>query len=299
MKKLMVILVTVIVLIILGTFLFKNQDQTNEPVNSTTETNSNIEANSEETDTENIKTDSFTFEPFTLTMEVENHEEIGKPIEVEATLENTYNGPVTLKEGSKCTEEVTLVLTPFEEYKEGQSPPECKDLTEDIEVLVGDSLDSKAQFTAEKDGKYIVSAYFANMPLVKKVVTVGTAAEFDVKEAFSYLGSLQLKVVAEGKFETEEPIYLSGALSNTGENYISLVENSCQFDIEFTVTVDNEAIDTPETHGPCEDANRKFNLQSGDTINAYTTFTPVKKGKYTVKTYHVNNLTTVLEFDVN
>ena len=294
----MAILVTVILLIVLGTYFFENQDQTNESKKSTTETNSHEEANSEEKDAGNIKTDSFTFEPFTLTMEVENQEETGKPIEVEAALENTYNGPVTLKVGSKCTEEVTLVFTPFEEYKEGQSPPECKDLTEDIEVLVGDSLDSKAQFTAEKDGKYIVSAYFANMPLVKKVVTVGTAAEFDVKEAFSYLGSLQLKVVAEGEFETEEPIYVTGALSNTGENYIGLVENSCQFDIEFTVTVDNEAVELPETRGPCEDANRKFNLQSGDTINAYTTFTPVKKGKYTVKTYHVNNVTTALEFDV-
>ncbi|MBO1910058.1 hypothetical protein J4G37_35405, partial [Microvirga sp. 3-52] len=65
-----------------------------------------------------------------------------------------------------------------------------------------------------------------------------------------------------------------------------------------TVTVDNEVIELPETYGPCEDANRKFNLQSGDTVNAYTTFTPVKKGKYIVKAHHVNNITTVHEFDV-
>ena len=87
--------------------------------------------------------------------------------------------------------------------------------------------------------------------------------------------------------------------TNTGDNYISLKENSCQFDIEYTVTVDDEAIELPETHAPCEDANRKFNLQSGDTINAYTTFTPDKTGKYSVKAYHVNNVTTILEFDVN
>ncbi|MBO1912912.1 hypothetical protein J4G37_49920, partial [Microvirga sp. 3-52] len=141
-----------------------------------------------ETDTENDNTDSFTFEPFTLTMAVGEQLEADKPFEVEASLKNTYNGPVTLKAGSKCTEEVTLVLTPFEEYKEGQSPPQCKDLTEDIEVLVGDSLDTKAQFTAATDGKYIVSAYYANMPLVKKLVTVGTDEKFDVKESSSNLG---------------------------------------------------------------------------------------------------------------
>lgn len=291
-------ILVIIALIVLGTFLFKNHDQTNEPEKSTTETTSNSEVESGETDTGNVKTDSFTFEPFTLTMEVDKQVEVGKPFEVEASLKNTYNGPVTLKTGSKCTEEVTLVLTPFEEYKEGQSPPECKDLTEDIEVLVGNSLDTKSQFTAEKDGKYIVSAYYANMPLVKKVVTVGTDAKFDVKESSSNLGSLQLNIIAESKFETGEPVYVSGALSNTGDNYISLNENSCQLDIEFTVTVDNEVIELPETYGPCEDANRKFNLQSGDTVNAYTAFTPVKKGKYTVRAYHVNNVSTVLEFDV-
>lgn len=291
-------ILVIIALIVLGTFLFKNHDQTNEPEKSTTETTSNSEVESGETDTGNVKTDSFTFEPFTLTMEVDKQVEVGKPFEVEASLKNTYNGPVTLKTGSKCTEEVTLVLTPFEEYKEGQSPPECKDLTEDIEVLVGNSLDTKSQFTAEKDGKYIVSAYYANMPLVKKVVTVGTDAKFDVKESSSNLGSLQLNIIAESKFETGEPVYVSGALSNTGDNYISLNENSCQLDIEFTVTVDNEVIELPETYGPCKAANRKFNLQSGDTVNAYTAFTPVKKGKYTVKAYHVNNVSTVLEFDV-
>jgi hypothetical protein len=298
LKKLLAILGTAIVLIVLGTFLFKNQDQTNEPETSTTETNSNEEAVSGETDTGNVKTDSFTFEPFTLTVEADNQVEAGKPFGVEASLKNTYNGPVSLKAGSKCTEEVTLILTPFEEYKENQSPPECKDLTEDIEILVGDSLDTKAQFTADKDGKYIISAYYANMPLVKKVVTVGTDANFDVQESSSNLGSLQLNIVAESKFETGEPIYISGSLSNTGDNYISLNENSCQLDIEFTVTLDNEVIELPETYGPCEAANRKFNLQSGDTVNAYTAFTPVKKGKYTVKAYHVNNVTTVHEFDI-
>ena len=167
-------------------------------------------------------------------------------------------------------------------------------------VLVGDSIDTKAQFTAEKDGKYIATAYFANMPLVKKAITVGNAEELEVKESSSSnLGSLYLNLAAEGKFQTEEPIYLSGALSNTGDNYISLNENSCQLDIEFKVTVDNEPVELPETYGPCEDVNRKFNLQAGDTINAYTTFTPVIKGKYTVKAHHVNNVTTVLEFDVN
>ena len=155
---------------------------------------------------------SFTFEPFTLTMEVDNQVDAGKSFVVESSLKNTYNGPVTLKAGSKCTENVTLVLTPFEEYKEGQSPPECKDLTEDIEVLVGESLDTKAQFTAENDGKYIVTAYFANMPLVKKVVTIGTSKDFEVKEESSNLGSLQLNVLAEGEFQTGEPINVSGAL---------------------------------------------------------------------------------------
>ena len=155
MKKLIAILVSVIALIVLGTFLFKNQDETNESEKSTTVTNSNNEADLEGTDTGDEKTASFTFEPFTLTMEVDNQLASGKPFEVEASLKNTYNGPITLKAGSKCTEEVTLILTPFEEYKEGQSPPKCKDLTEDIEVLVGDSLDTKAKFTAVKSGKTI------------------------------------------------------------------------------------------------------------------------------------------------
>ena len=65
------------------------------------------------------------------------------------------------------------------------------------------------------------------------------------------------------------------------------------------MTVDNEPVELPKTYGPCEDVNRKFNLQAGDTINAYTTFTPARKGKYTVKAHHVNNVTTVLEFEVN
>ena len=305
MKKLITILIGVVAIIVLGLFLFNNRDQTEEPKKSTTETNSteNTITNESNTVNEAKKTDeavtSFTLEPFTLTMEVDNQVEAGNPFEAEASLKNTYNGPVTLKTGSKCTEEVTFVLTPFEDYQEGQLPPECKDLTEDVEVLVGDSLDTKAQLTAEKNGKYIVTAYFANMPLVKKAITVGTAEELEVKESSSNLGSLYLNLAAEGKFQTEEPIYFSSALSNTGDNFISLKENSCQLDIEFKVTVDNEPVELPETYGPCEDVNRKFNLQSGDTINAYTTFTPVKKGKYTVKTYHVNNLTTVLEFDVN
>ena len=306
LKKLITILVGIVVLIILGSFLFNNQDQTEEPKKSTTETKSTEKANTDESKAENEakKPDeavtSFTFEPFTLTMEVDNQVESGKPFEVEASLKNTYNGPVTLKAGSKCTEEVTLVLTPFEDYQEGQLPPECKDLTENVELLVGDSLDTKMQFTPEKDGKYIVTAYFANMPLVKKAITVGTVEELEeIESSSSNLGSLHLNLAAEGKFQTGEPIYLAGALSNTGDNYISLNENSCQLDIEFKVTVDNTPVELPETYGPCEDVNRSFNLQAGDTINAYTTFTPSEKGKYTVKSYHVNNVTTVLEFDVN
>ena len=306
MKKLITVIIGVVVLIVLGSLLFNSRDKTEKPNKSITETNSTEKTSNAELSNENEaeKSDetvtSFTFEPFTLTMEVDNQVEAGNSFEVDASLKNTYNGPVTLKAGSKCTEEVTLVLTPIEDYQEGQSPPECKDLTEDVEVLVGDSLDTKAQFTAEKDGKYIVTAYFANMPLIKKAITVGTADEFEVKESSSSnLGSLQLNLAAEGKFQSEEPIYLSSALSNTGDNYISLNENSCQLDIEFKVTVDNEPVELPETYGPCEDVNRNFNLQAGDTINAYTTFTPTEKGKYTVKAYHVNNVTTVLEFDVN
>ena len=306
MKKLITILIGVVALIVLGSFLFNNQDQTEEPKESETETKSteNAKTDEENAGNEAKKTDeavtSFTFEPFTVELEVDNQVEARNPFEVEASLKNTYNGPVTLKAGSKCTEEVTLVLTAFEDYQEGQAPPECTDPTEDVEVLVGDSLDTKAQFTAEKDGKYIVTAYFANMPLVKKAITVGTAEELEVIESSSSnLGSLYLNIAAEGNFQTEEPIYLSGALSNTGDNYISLNENSCQLDIEFKVTVDNEPVELPETYGPCEDVNRKFNLQAGNTINAYSTFTPAIKGKYTVKAHHVNNVTTVLEFDVN
>ena len=50
-------------------------------------------------------------------MEVDNQVEAGNPFEVEASLKNTYNGPVTLKAGSQCTEEVTLVLTPLRNTK--------------------------------------------------------------------------------------------------------------------------------------------------------------------------------------
>ena len=48
MKKLITILIGVVVLIVLGSFLFKNQDQAEEPKKSTTETNSTETKSTEE-----------------------------------------------------------------------------------------------------------------------------------------------------------------------------------------------------------------------------------------------------------
>ena len=303
MKKILAILLSLAILIMLGTFLFNNQD-TADSEKRTPDTEHAEDAESEEieegnqADNTEILADTFTFEPFTLSVEMDDNVEVGKPFEVSASLKNTYNGPVTLKSGSKCTKDVTLVLTPFEDYKENQTPPDCEDPTEDIEVLVGESLDTTAEFIAEHEGKYIVSAYFANMPLLKKAITVGNSA-LDVKDASSNLGSLSLNVVAEGEFKVGEPIFLSSALSNTGDNFIRLLENSCQLAIQFTVKANDKSVETPETFGPCQDENRKFNLQAGNTLNSYSSFLPEEKGTYSVKVFHINEVSTVLEFDVN
>ena len=241
--------------------------------------------------------DSFTFEPFTLSMTTDENIEMGKPFAVEASLKNTYNGPVTLTEGSKCTEEITFSFTPFNEYAEGQPAPECKDSTKDHVLKVGDSISTEAELTADEEGKYILTAYFANMPLVKKVISVGTT-ELDKKSASNNLGTLFLDVTAEGNFKIGETIYLTGTLSNKGENFIRMKENSCKQDIEISAKVDNEKIQLPGNYGPCEDDGRSFNLQSGDSINAFSSFTPEKAGTYSITVRHVNDVATVLEFDV-
>lgn len=239
--------------------------------------------------------DSFTLEPFTLTLNSEELIEKGQAFEVEAKLKNTYTGPVTLSAGSKCTEEVTLVLVPFHEYEEGQPAPECKDSTEEVELLVGESMVTSTEFTAEKEGFYILSAYFANFPLQHKVISVGHQ-ELKEEKASNNLGSLHLDVTAEGSFKPGDMIYLTSKLSNKGDNYIRMNENSCKHDFEFSAKVDGEKVEIPGSYGPCEDDGHSFNLQAGDSMNGFASFTPEKAGTYQVKVGHINDIEVELEF---
>ena len=241
---------------------------------------------------------SFTFEPFTLTMTTDEKIEVGRTFEVEAALENTYNGPVTLSKGSKCTEEVTFTLIPFSEYAEGQPAPECKNSTEEVELKVGESISTKAELMADKDEPYILSAYFANIPLLKKVISIGSK-DFDEANESLNVGALYLDVRAESTFKTGKPVYLTGTLSNKGENFIRMKENSCRHDLEFTVKVNNENVQLPGTYGPCEDDSRSFNLQAGDSMNGYSSFIPEKAGTYSVTVGHVNDIKVELEFDID
>lgn len=242
--------------------------------------------------------ESFTFDPFTLKMATVEGIEVGRSFEVEAELENTYNGPVTLSKGSKCTEEVTFMFIPFSEYAEGQSAPECKDSTEELELKVGESITTKAELVADKDEPYILSAYFANIPLLKKVVPMSNENFAEVSESHD-VGSFSLDISAEGTFKTGEPVYLTSTLSNKGENFIRMKENSCKHDFEFTAKVNNEDIEIPGNYGPCEDDGRSFNLQAGDSMNGYASFIPEKAGTYTVNVGHVNDIMVELEFIID
>ena len=247
-----------------------------------------------EPDTQN---ESFTFEPFTLSMATAENIEVGKPFEVEGKLENTYTGPVTLTDGSKCTEEITYSFIAFSEYAEGQPAPECKDSTKEVVLKVDESITTNAELVAAKAEPYILSGYFAGRPLLKKVLPADSA-DFDEKTASHNLGELFLEVKAQGSFKVGERIYLTGALTNKGENFIRLKENSCNFDLKFTAKwLDNNVI-LPGTYGPCEDNNRTFNLQAGDSLNGYTSFAPEEAGTYSVTVSHVNDVEVELEFDV-
>ena len=204
-------------------------------------------------------------------------------------LTNTYTGPVTLPEGSKCTEEITYSFIPFSEYVEGQPAPECKDSTKEVVLNVNDSIMTNAEFIVEKDEPYILTGYFAGLPLLKKVITTESVS-FDEKTATHNLGKLYLEIKAEGSFKAGDRIYISGTLSNKGENFIRMKENSCNHDLKFSPKSTNENVKLPGNYGPCEEDERTFNFQAGDSINGYTTFTPARKGKYMVKAHHVNNV---------
>lgn len=260
------------------------------------------EVNEEETkDDEEIageQVESFTFDPFTITMAKMEGIDVGEPFTVEAELKNTYNGPVTLAEGSKCTKEVTFTFVPFSEYEEGQSAPNCIDSTERVELKVGESMTTKAELIADKDEPYILSAYFANIPLLKKVVPVGNENLDEVTESDN-VGSSHLDITAEGTFKTGQPVYLSTTLSNKGENFVRMKENSCKHDFEFIAKVNDDNINIPGNYGPCEDDGRSFNLQAGDSINGYASFVPEKAGTYTVTVSHVNDIMVELEFIVD
>ena len=256
-----------------------------------------VEVNEEE-EIADEQLESFTFDPFTITMAKMDAIEVGEPFEIETELKNTYNGPVTLAKGSKCTEEVTFTFVPFSEYEEGQSAPDCKDSTERVELKVGESLTTKAELIAEKDEPYILSAYFANIPLLKKVIRVGDE-KFDEVSVAENLGSSHLDLTAEGSFKVGQPVYLSSTLSNKGENFVRMKENSCKHDFEFTAKVMDENVSIPGNYGPCEDDGRSFNLQAGDSINGYASFIPEKAGTYTATVAHVNDIMVELEFTVD
>ena len=258
---------------------------------------SEVEVQSDEEEITTDSEDSFTLEPFTLTLNTEELVEKGQSFEVEATLENTYNGPVTLREGSKCTEEVTFEFIPFSEYEEGQPAPECKDSTKDVELNVGESFVTTTELLADGEESYILSAYFANIPLLKKVITVGEH-ESNEQSASDNLGSLHLDVTADGNFKIGEAIYLTSTLSNKGDNYIRMKEDSCKHDFAFSAKVDNESVQIPGSYGPCEDDGQSFNLQAGDSMNGFASFIPEKAGTYSVTVSHVNDVKVELEFDV-
>lgn len=294
MRKGISLLLVAMVLIIAAVYLFSNNNEkVVEP--ETKEKKTNVLEEEVKSDEKN---DSFTFDPFTLTMTTEEDIELGTPFEVEAELKNTYTGPVTLTEGSKCTEEITFSLVPFSEYAEGQPAPKCKDSTKEVELKVHESLITMAAFTVDKDEPYILSAYFANIPLLKKVVREGSNNLEEISKSQN-VGTLYLDVTAEGNFKTGEPIYLSGTLSNKGENFIRMKENSCKHDLEFTAKVNNEKVQLPGTYGPCEDDGRSFNLQVGDFLNGFSSFVPEKVGTYSVTVGHVNDVEVELEFDVD
>ena len=295
LRKIISLLLVAIGLIIAAVYIFSdNGKKVVEP-----ETKEKV---SEVVEEEEVKPDeqgeSFTFEPFTLTMTTDENIEVGKSFEVEAMLKNTYTGPVTLSKGSKCTEEVTFSLIPFSEYVEGQPAPECNDSTEEVELKVGESINTKIGLKAEKDEPYILSAYFANMPLLKKVIPIGNK-DFDEASDSNNVGGLYLDVRSEGTFKVGQPVYLTGTLSNKGENFIRMKENSCKHELEFTVTVNNEKVQLPGTYGPCEDDSRSFNLQAGDSMNGYSSFIPEIAGTYAVTVGHVNDIKVGLEFDIN
>ena len=295
LRKGISLLLVAIVLIIAAVYIFSNSGKkVVEP-----ETKEEI---SEVVDEGEVKSDeqgeSFTFEPFTLTMTTDEDIEVGKSFEVEAALENTYNGPVTLSKGSKCTEEVTFTLIPFSEYAEGQPAPECKDSTKEVELKVDESINTKAELIADKDEPYILSAYFATIPLLKKVIPIGSK-DFDEANESHNVGTLFLDIRAEGTFKTGKPVYLTGTLANKGKNFIRMKENSCKHDFEFTAQVNNERIQIPGTYGPCEDDGRSFNLQAGDSMNGYSSFIPEKAGTYSVTVGHVNDIKVELKFNVD
>ena len=295
LRKGISLLLVAIVLIIAAVYIFSNSGKkVVEP-----EVKGNIP---EVLDEDEVKPgeqgESFTFEPFTLTMTTDKDIEVGKSFEVEAALENTYNGPVTLSKGSKCTEEVTFSLIPFSEYTEGQAAPECKDSTKEVELKVGESINTKAELIADKDEPYILSAYFATIPLFKKVIPIGSH-DFDEANESHNVGTLFLDIRAASTFKVGKPVYLTGTLSNKGENFIRMKENSCKHDFEFTAQVNNENIEIPGSYGPCEDDGRSFNLQAGDSMNGYASFIPDKAGTYAVTVGHVNDIKVELEFDID
>jgi len=294
LRKALSVIVVAFIVIIAAVYLFLNKEEkVIEP--------ETVEKEADTVEQEEVKPDnqneSFTFEPFTLSMATVENIEVGKPFEVEGKLENTYTGPVTLTEGSKCTEEITYSFIPFSEYAEGQPAPECKDSTKEVVLKVDESITTNAELVAEKDEPYILTGYFAGLPLLKKVLPADSA-DFDEKTASHNLGELFLEIKAQGSFKAGERIYLTAALTNKGENFIRLKENSCNFDLKFTAKSLNDNVILPGAYGPCEDNNRTFNLQAGDSLNGYTSFAPEEAGTYSVTVSHVNDVEVELDFDV-
>lgn len=294
LRKALSIILVAVILIIATVYLFSNNDEkVIKP-----------ESNEKEFDIveqEEVKPDgqdnSFTFEPFTLTMTTDENIEVDKPFEVEGKLANTYTGPVTLPEGSKCTEEITYSFIPFSEYAEGQPAPECKDSAKEVVLQVNESITTNAEIVAEKDEPYILTGYFAGLPLLKKVIPIGSV-NFDEKTESHNLGELYLDIKAEGSFKAGERIYISGTLLNKGENFIRMKEDSCNHDLKFTAKFNNENVKLPGTYGSCEDNERTFNLQAGDSLNGYTSFVPEESGTYLVTVSHVNDVEVELELDI-
>lgn len=294
LRKVLSIILVVVIVIIATVYLFSNNDKKVSKPESNEKESDIVEQDEVKPDAQD---DSFTFEPFTLTMTSDENIEAGIPFEVEGELANTYNGPVTLPEGSKCTEEITYSFIPFSEYAEGQPAPECKDSTKEVVLKVNESITTNAEFVAEKDGPHILTGYFAGLPLLKKVIPTASV-NFDERIASHNLGELYLDIKAEGSFKAGERVYLSGTLSNKGENFIRMKENSCNHNLKFTAKFNNEKVKLPGTYGPCEDNGRTFNLQAGDSLNGYTSFIPEESGTYLITVSHVNDVEVELEFDI-